>query len=199
METRAFCWIDLETTGLDLDKDEVLEVGLIYTDFNLQVLGSYHCLLRFETDVNQWDAFVVNMHEGTGLLQELATLETLSEFNADIEMFQWLANLKAIYNHESIIMAGSSVGQFDRQFVRRCFPQFYKQLHYRVFDVTSLKILSEMCRMPMEDLKQHQPEHRAMNDVQNSIAYARQFFNPFIETATQAEHVEKVLGGMLDE
>lgn len=193
MENKGFLWIDLETTGLNKKTDQILEVACIFTDYKLQHLSSFHSYMQWDNEMDKVDQFVKDMHTVTGLWDKLEQAPSAPTHIVDSAIYDWLHNLCDIYNIQMLFMAGSSVGQFDMSFFERDFPLARKLLHYRVFDVTSLKILAEMCGHIMDEEKKFQPEHVAMNDVQNSLAYARQFFNPFTELATYASHVGKTM------
>ena len=197
MEKRGFCWVDIETTGLDKKKDEILEIACIFTDFKLQHLSDIHTYVLWSGDKETVNPFVFNMHKETGLwdrLEAVTNAEGLSSpFTVDTLLADWISNLKDVYGLDQIMIAGSSVGQFDAVFIERDFPMFYKQLHYRVFDVTSIKLLAEMCGSPISEEKPYLPEHVARNDVKNSLHVARTFFNPFVETTAMAEHTLKVM------
>lgn len=193
METRGFVWLDLETTGLDKKKDHVLEVAAIFTDFKLQHLSDYHTLIKSDMDRAQVDSFVLNMHNETGLWNRLDSFPWPNIHEVDNMLTDWIRNLKSIYDLSVVKLAGSSVGQFDMQFVERDFPTFRKELHYRVFDVSTLKELNDMCGGYIKEEKRYLPEHVAMNDVKNSLDYGRQFFSPFVDTSAYAEHTLKVL------
>lgn len=194
METRGFCWIDIETTGLDKKLDRILEVACIFTDFKLQHLSSIHVMFHFDATFRM-EPFVENMHRETGLWEKLTNpeteLRTLTE--GDNLLTDWIVNLKDVYGLKDIIVAGSGVGQFDCQFIGRDFPMFAGELSYRCFDTRTLHLLSDMCGSLIVDEKPFKPEHVAMNDVQNSLAYARLYFNPFVETSAAASHLSKTL------
>jgi len=199
--TRAFCFLDLETTGLNLQTAQILEVACILTDFHgLNEFGNVHSYVHYE-DVT-FDPFIVNMHTENGLWDamnnwmlngEKGNARPLPQISyVDTLLADWIGNLKAVYNLDHIEMAGSTIGQFDMQLCNRDFPHFMKHLHHRVFDVRSLKTLAEMTHNDVPEIIV-EPKHRAMSDCQSELKYARQFLRPMWETSSYAEHVEKIL------
>jgi len=159
-------WMDLEMTGLDPAKDVLLEVAVEITDFNFKSLASFEARIAQSKDVvldrmqkNPWwneypknrDQFVQKLNEGRPL--------------ADVEQ-TLIALVKAQFGNEPAILAGNSIHN-DRNFIKSWWPTFDRTLHYRMLDVTTLKIFM-MGKYGVEFEKQD--AHRAFDDIQASIA-----------------------------
>lgn len=171
-------WIDLEMTGLDPQVDVILQAALIITDQQLQPLES------FVTDVWQppsalevMSPFVREMHTKTGLLQRL------SQCTADLRRVeQLLLERVSGWCPYRPILCGNSIAS-DRKFIDRYMPSLAGYLHYRMVDVTSFKVLSDLWYPPeLQYKKPDSGQHDALFDIQQSIAelshYRRTFFQP---------------------
>lgn len=159
----AWCWLDLEMTGLNPECDRILEAALIVTspDFNAT-------LLEWETAVFQPPEILAGMNEwcqkthgASGLIDRVPTgvsEEALDEkFAAAAEQF---------WGQQPVILCGNSIGQ-DRKFVDRYLPRFAAHLHYRMLDVSSFKIIfQERYDQPFSK----RGTHRALDDIRESIA-----------------------------
>ena len=187
-------WIDLETTGLDPRSDRILEVGLAATDDNLDPIPGidpYQTVIYQEDfDVRKYDAAVIEMHANSGLLTEIAAGRGARRDQAEHRMRIWLHNLSNRYldpENAGFLMAGSTVGQFDRQFFSRAWPKLMEPFHYRVLDVSSIK---ELVRRLYGDDAVYSAEdaarddivvkaHRVLPDIEASIAELRFYVNSY--------------------
>lgn len=159
-------WVDLEMTGLEPDKDVILEVAAEVTDFNFKTLASYEARVRQKKDVvvdrmqkNIWwkdfpenrDDFVNRLDQG----------KPLKEVEQDL-----IALLDAQFGREPAILAGNSIHN-DRKFIEYWWPTLDLKLHYRMLDVSSLKIYMQGKHGVEFEKKEI---HRAFDDIQASIA-----------------------------
>jgi oligoribonuclease len=168
-------WIDLEMTGLDPDRDSILEIATIVTDKDLNLLAEgpefalRHPLERLEA-MDDWNR---NQHRKSGLWQrvlesrvDLGTAEALTvEF-----VSQFISAGKSP-------MCGNSICQ-DRRFLHRLMPRLEKFFHYRNLDVSTLKELSRRWAPEISKGFNKESTHTALSDVRDSIAelrYYRQF------------------------
>jgi oligoribonuclease (3'-5' exoribonuclease) len=132
-------WIDCEMTGLDLGADALIEVAALVTDFDLNVLGEgVDLVIKPPAEaLDQMDDFVRDMHEKSGLLEELDGGITLAEAEEQV--------LAYIREHcpdgSRPPLAGNTVAT-DRAFLARDMPTLEAFLHYRIVDVSSIKELS---------------------------------------------------------
>jgi oligoribonuclease len=166
-------WIDCEMTGLDLDADALIEVAALVTDFDLNVLGPGIDLVVKPpaAALEQMNDFVRNMHESSGLLEELDQGLSLEEAEQQV-----LAYIKEHCPDGSRPpLAGNTVAT-DRSFLARDMPTLESFLHYRIVDVSSIK---ELARRWFPRSYYQAPakrgNHRALADIQESIEELRYY------------------------
>ena len=159
-------WMDLEMTGLEPEKDVLLEVAVEVTDFQFKTLGSYEARFKQskKTVLNRmqkniwWRDFPENRDDFVDKLNE-------GQDPAEIEK-ELLAFVKKHFGDEPAILAGNSIHN-DRNFVKYWLPNFDLKLHYRMLDVSALKIVMQG-KYGVEFEKQE--VHRAFDDIQASVA-----------------------------
>jgi oligoribonuclease len=160
-------WIDCEMTGLDLERDALVEIAVVVTDSDLNVLGDGVDLVIRPPDglVEQMEEIVVQMHTSSGLINELADGTTLADAEAQV-----LAYVREhVPEARKAPLAGSSV-YTDRGFIARDMPGLDAHLHYRLVDVSTLKELSRRWypriyfNAPVKN-----GGHRALADILDSI------------------------------
>jgi oligoribonuclease len=160
-------WIDCEMTGLDLDLDELVEVAVVITDYNLvPVHPGFDIVIK--PDQTAWDHmsdFVRDMHTTSGLIEEIPNGVTLAE--AEYEVLEYI--LKFVPNGQSAPLAGNTIGT-DRAFLAKYMPRVDSHLHYRSVDVSSIK---ELSRHWFPRVYFNAPAknggHRALADILESI------------------------------
>lgn len=166
-------WIDCEMTGLDLAKDELVEVAVIVTDADLTELDAGVSMVIKGSDeaLAGMDEIVVKMHTDSGLIDEIPEGISLEEAQARV--------LDYIKGHvpeaRKAPLAGSSV-YVDRGFLALYMPEVDAHLHYRLVDVSSIK---ELVRRWFPRVYYGSPEkngnHRALGDIRESIAELRYY------------------------
>ena len=166
-------WVDCEMTGLDLAKDELVEVAVLVTDAQLQVLGDGVDLVikPSASAVDQMDEFVRNMHSASGLMAALDAGLPLRE--AEKRVLEYVRQF--VSEPRKAPLAGNSI-HTDRAFLVRDMPEFENYLHYRNVDVSSVK---ELVRRWYPRVYYQSPaksgNHRALADVQESIEELRYY------------------------
>lgn len=159
-------WVDLEMTGLDPIKDLILEIAVEITDFNFKTLASYETTIkqpretvaaRMQANI-WWRDFPANRDEFLNKLDEGKPLR-----QAEQDM---VALLEEYFGQEPAVLAGNSIHN-DRNFIKRWWPALDLKLHYRMLDVSSLKILMQGKYGEQFEKKE---VHRAFDDIQASIA-----------------------------
>ncbi|MBM3716194.1 MAG: oligoribonuclease [Actinobacteria bacterium] len=174
-ENDRLVWIDCEMTGLDLAVDELVEIAIVVTDFELNVLdpGFEIVIKPDDSALANMGEFVTEMHRSSGLLDEIPHGVSLAdaEFQA-LEYIQRFAPLEG-----KAPLAGNTIGT-DRMFLAKYMPRIDRWLHYRSIDVSSIK---ELSRRWYTRAYIHAPAknggHRALADIRESIrelAYYRQ-------------------------
>jgi len=180
-------WIDLETTGLDVDdnmrgmhKHKIIEIGMHITDENYNVIDKgFEVVIHHEkeTILPLMNDYVTNMHTTSGLLdrieQSTVTLEMAEQMMIDyINSFN--------IEHGKCPIAGNNVS-FDKNFIDAQMPAFAKVLHYRKLDVSSFKILA-WHQFPKEaEQVVKQMKHRGLEDIQESIAELKHYMNTIMK------------------
>ena len=169
-------WIDMEMSGLEPDKDKVLEVAIIITDANLNSVAEAPVLVVHQPDsvLAAMDSWNVSTHAKSGLVERVKA-STLSE--ADVEQ-QMIAFLGQHVPPNVSPMCGNSVHQ-DRRFLARHMPKFEAFFTYRNLDVSTLKELARRWRPDLTGGHVKQNKHTALADIQESIdelKYYREHF-----------------------
>jgi oligoribonuclease len=173
-ENDRLVWIDCEMTGLDLSVDELVEVAVVITDFELNVLDpGFQIVIKPDASaLDHMNDFVTKMHESSGLLDEIPNGVSL----ADAE-FQVLEYIQRFVPEGKAPLAGNTIGT-DRMFLARYMPRVDRWLHYRNVDVSSVKELARRWyprayfNAPAKD-----GGHRALADIRESVrelAYYRE-------------------------
>jgi oligoribonuclease len=159
-------WLDLEMTGLDADKDVILQAALIITDSELQPLEQFACdIWQPEDELGRMTPFVRSMHEKTGLIERVRRSGTELR-----RAEQALLEIVTGWCPYGAVLCGNSIWQ-DRRFVDRYMPGLAAYLTYRLLDVSSLKVLARTWFGPGAVFaKPEAGEHDALVDIQNSIA-----------------------------
>ncbi|MCU7856085.1 MAG: oligoribonuclease, partial [Candidatus Thiodiazotropha sp. (ex Lucinoma borealis)] len=131
-------WIDLEMTGLDTQKDEIIEIATIVTDARLNILaeGPMIAIHQSQQRLDAMDAWNQRQHGGSGLLDRVRGSD-YNEASAEAETLDFL--VKYIPAGASP-MCGNSICQ-DRRFLARTMPKLEAFFHYRNLDVSTLKEL----------------------------------------------------------
>jgi oligoribonuclease len=166
-------WIDCEMTGLDATVDALIEVAALVTDFDLNVLGEGVDLVVKPAPgaLDQMGDFVREMHEKSGLLDELDHGLTLAE--AEQQVMAYIRTHCA--EHSRPPLAGNTVAT-DRMFLARDMPVLDAFLHYRIVDVSSIK---ELARRWYPRAYFQAPakrgNHRALADIRESIEELRYY------------------------
>ena len=168
-------WIDCEMTGLDINSDELVEIAVVVTDFDLNILdpGLDIVIKPDASALENMGDFVRNMHTSSGLIEEIPQGVSVAE--AEYQVLEYV--LRFVPEDQRAPLAGNSIGT-DRAFLARYMPRLDKQLHYRNVDVSSIKELAHRWfprayfNAPAKD-----GGHRALADILESIrelAYYRQ-------------------------
>ena len=156
-------WIDLEMTGLEPEKDRILEVAAIATGWDLEPIADYQGIVKQAPELLQ-ERMVGEFWEKNHLSKEALVEQNLSGKPTE-EVEDELLEFLDKYFGEEVILAGNSIHQ-DRKFIDREMPRLAERLHYRVLDVSAWKVYFEGAKHK----KFIKPEeHRALSDIQGSI------------------------------
>ncbi len=170
-------WVDMEMTGLDPDRDRVIEIAAIVTDPNLNVLAEGPVFVIHQPDevLDAMDAWNKGTHGRSGLIDRVKA-STVTEEQASAEM---VAFLKQFVPAGKSPMCGNSICQ-DRRFMARHMPTLEAFFHYRNVDVSTLKGLCRRWRPELiAGFKKHQL-HTALADIRESVEELRYYRQHFI-------------------
>lgn len=168
-------WIDCEMTGLDLEVDELVEIAVVVTDFELRPLDpGFQIVIKPDASaLANMNDFVTKMHESSGLLDEIP--DGVSVADAEFQALEYIQRFVPLEGKAPL--AGNTIGT-DRMFLAKYMPRVDRWLHYRNVDVSSIK---ELSRRWYPRAYIHAPAknggHRALADILESIrelAYYRQ-------------------------
>lgn len=186
-------WVDVETFGLDPDRDPILEIGFIITTLDLQPLSTFNTLiweagiydtcykrlLKDASNGNKDAQYVFDMHDKSGLWDE-ARADGGSTALAATEVHEWLDSQNI---NGTDPLCGSSV-QFDRSMFRAQFPDIEERFHYRNIDISTVK---ELCRrynplvyggLNTSAIKREL--HRVIPDIEDSISEHQFYLDNFL-------------------
>ncbi|TFV64458.1 oligoribonuclease [Geodermatophilus sp. DF01-2] len=169
-------WIDCEMTGLDLTRDKLVEVAVLVTDSELNVLdpGLDLVISADDADLDGMVDVVAEMHAKSGLTDAVRA-STLTVAEAEQQLLTYVKRF--VPERRTAPLCGNSIGT-DRGFLARDMPELDDHLHYRMIDVSSVK---ELARRWFPRVYFAQPQkglaHRALADIIESVrelAYYRQ-------------------------
>jgi oligoribonuclease len=174
-------WIDCEMTGLDLGSDKLIEIAVLVTDADLNVLGDGVDVVVHTDDaaLSSMVGVVTEMHTRSGLIDEVRA-STVDLATAEKAVLDYIR--QHVKQGKTAPLAGNSIAT-DRGFIARDMPALDSFLHYRMIDVSSIK---ELCRRWYPRIYYGQPAkglaHRALADIHESIRelqyYRRTAFVP---------------------
>ncbi len=170
-----FLWLDLEMTGLDVDKDLILEIAVEITDANLQTLATYESRIQQPKDVVLdriqknvwWQGYPQNRDD---FIQNLDGAKAIEVAEREI-----IALIEQHFGAEPAVLAGNSIYN-DRNFIRSHMKELELKLHYRMLDVSSFKVLMQA---KYNEVFEKDSAHRAFEDVQASIAELQYYLDWF--------------------
>lgn len=168
---QKFIWIDLEMTGLDPEKDVILEICSVVTDGQLNVLGKGPEIVvsQPESKLLAMDKWCTGVHTKSGLCDKVkASDSSIKEAES-----QTLAFLREHCKEGTAPLAGNSVWM-DRVFIMKYMPRLYNFLHYRTIDISTLKELAKNWYGDNDTTKfKKKNAHRALDDILESIEELR--------------------------
>ncbi len=180
---RRLIWIDLEMTGLNPDRDAILEIATVVTDGRLEVVaqGPVLAIHQGESVLARMDKWNVRQHTRSGLVRRVrgSLLDALEAERITLEF------LREHVQPKQSPMCGNTICQ-DRRFLYRFMPELEAFFHYRHLDVSTVRELAR-CWQPtlLEQAVFHSPDHQALLDVRASIEelrhYRRHFFSALKE------------------
>ena len=177
MDASNLVWLDLEMTGLDADKERIIEAAMIVTDTNLNILAQSPIWVVHQSDallaaMDEWNTAT---HTRTGLVERVKVSD-LSEAEAEAQM---LAFMSQYVPEKTSPMCGNSVHQ-DRRFMQKYMPQLEAYFHYRNLDVSTLKELAKRWHPEVAKGVVKKGAHQALADIEESIEEMRHYRDHFL-------------------
>jgi oligoribonuclease len=171
-------WVDMEMTGLSPATDRIIEVAMIVTDDNLEVIVESPPLVVHQdiATLNAMDAWNQSTHARTGLIDKVKA-STLDEAAVEDAM---LAFLREHVPSKISPMCGNSICQ-DRRFLARWMPRLEDYFHYRNLDVSTLKELARRWRPDIAKGVSKRGAHTALDDIRESIDEMRFYRDNFLK------------------
>jgi oligoribonuclease len=163
-------WIDLEMTGLNPDKDRIIEIATVVTDKELTVLaeGPVCAIHQSDDRLAGMDEWNTRQHATSGLTERVRA-SSINESSAEQET---LTFLRQHLDQGVSPMCGNSICQ-DRRFLIRYMPELAAFFHYRNLDVSTLKILVKLWMPEISGRFEKQSVHLALADIHDSIRELR--------------------------
>jgi oligoribonuclease len=171
-------WCDLECTGSNVDKDEIIEIGLILTDQDLNELGYFKSVVKpgpLALGRLMQNSVVHEMHTVNGLLDDVLGADDIyKQHIVTTTVLLWLRSIGVGVDGRNLILAGSGVGHYDKRFIDKYMPQLSKLLRYYVLDVGVIRRAHRMWVGEPEDFNSSKT-HRALDDIKAHLGEARYY------------------------
>ena len=166
MNETNLVWIDLEMTGLDVEKNRIIEIATIVTDKNLTILaeGPVMAIYQEEDILKIMDNWNVNQHTKSGLIDRVKK----SKYHETEAQKLTLELIKQYVPKGKSPLCGNSVCT-DRRFLARYMPELENYFHYRLLDVSTLKELAIRWMPDVYDSFKKEGKHLALEDIKESI------------------------------
>lgn len=177
-EGNRLVWIDLEMTGLDPEKERIIEMATIITDAELNIIAEGPVIAIHQPDslLEAMDEWCTNTHGASGLTKRVKE-STITESAAEQET---LAFLKKHAGPGESPLCGNSIGQ-DRRFLVKYMPELEAFFHYRNLDVSTVKELARRWRPDVLDGVKKKGSHLALDDIRDSINELRHYRDHFFK------------------
>lgn len=165
-EVEHFIGIDIETTGLNPNRDLILEIGIVPMDKNLNILSKFSWVIKHDVDFvkTKMSNFVIDMHTKNGLLDEIPNGVSFATVEREI------ADIVSSFGGNNCLAFGSNVW-FDKSFIAAQMPYLASKFSYRMVDVSGMALLLHKTDgFNYEKVS----SHRVLNDIENSVKLAKE-------------------------
>ncbi len=171
-------WLDCEMSGLEPEKERLLEIAIIVTGPQLtpRVEGPVLVIHQSDALLDAMDAWNKGTHGKSGLIDKVRA-STLTEAQAEEEILQFI---KRYVPKNSTPMCGNTIGQ-DRRFLVKYMPRLEAYFHYRNIDVSTLKELAKRWKPAVAESFKKAQKHTALADVHESIDELEHYRKHFLQ------------------
>jgi len=176
-DPKTLIWLDMEMTGLEPDRDRIIEIAIVLTNEALETIAEAPVITVHQPDgvLDAMDEWNRNTHGKSGLIDRVRA-SNVSQAQAEA---QALAFLQEWVPARSSPMCGNSVCQ-DRRFLARWMPTLENWFHYRNLDVSTVKELARRWRPEIYEGVKKAGSHTALADIHESIAELRHYRDHFL-------------------
>ena len=167
-------WIDLEMTGLEVDKDKILEIATLITSETLEIIAEAKPIVLYcsEQDLELMAPIVREMHTKSGLLGQVKS-SSLSIEQAERDILAFIK--RYVPEPGSSPLCGNSIG-YDRRFLAKYMPIIDEYLHYRCIDVSTITCLASLWAPEVFNAEPSQENrHRSLDDIRESVQQLRYY------------------------
>lgn len=171
-------WLDMEMTGLDPEKERIIEVAMVVTEPDLTFVAQAPVLVIHQSDalLDTMDKWNKSTHGKSGLIEKVKA-STLTEEQAEEQLLAFL--VQYVPSGKSP-MCGNTIGQ-DRRFMNKYMPRLEAYFHYRNLDVSTLKELSLRWKPEVYRSFVKKSSHEALADITESIEELKHYREHFIK------------------
>jgi oligoribonuclease len=166
-DDRNLAWLDLEMTGLEPDKDVIMEIATIVTDSELKVLAEGPVMAIHQPDeiLEHMDPWCIDQHGKSGLTRRCRESH-VSVLEAQARSVEFIAQFCP---ERKAPLCGNTIGQ-DRRFLVKYMPVLHEYFHYRSIDVSTVKELVQRWYPAQKYVYSKTKQHEALEDIRESIA-----------------------------
>lgn len=171
-------WLDMEMSGLDPDRDRILEVAIVVTNSNLDIVaeGPVRVVHQSDAVLDGMDSWNKGTHGKSGLIDRVKASQFV-EADVETELTAWLAQYVP---SSASPMCGNSICQ-DRRFLARYMPKLEAYFHYRNLDVSTLKELVKRWKPEIAGGFAKHGKHEALADILESVEELKYYREHFLK------------------
>lgn len=171
------CWLDMEMTGLDPQHDKIIEIAMIITDKDLNILAQSPVYAIHQSDdvLNNMNQWCITTHARTGLTERVRQ----SQYTEEQVENELLVFMQTWLPEKTSPMCGNTIHQ-DRRFMARYMPRLEAYFHYRNLDVSTLKELARRWHPTVYKGIVKKGSHQALDDILESIEELRYYRQTFL-------------------
>lgn len=170
-------WLDCEMSGLDPEKEHLLEIAVVVTsaDLSVRVEGPVFVIHQSDAVLDAMDSWNKGTHGRSGLIDKVKA-STVDEAEAEKQLIEFIGRY---IPKQGSPMCGNTIGQ-DRRFLVKYMPKLEAYFHYRNLDVSTLKELAKRWKPAAYNAFKKQQAHTALADVHESIEELAHYRKTFL-------------------